>query len=338
MSSTESGPVRGGWLDPGKGFRDDVQPRKRQLALALRDLCRLLRSADPDKSGDNPPLQGEAAARLGCSSGELSRYLNRARIPRQEFVRRLYAEARADATVGGQDVGITLESLLALHATALGEQRGCEYCTQVGERLDALTQQLHAPCPECARYRERQKRDATRLRSARRETTRLRAAMAEMKTEQAEMRVTEAGLRADLTALRAQALLPVPRPPRDRQQSTKDTRAARQLVAQATELNSTGREDLASTLIRQSTAEVMTPAETALVVVELRRHPGGDRLADDLIHVYGRDQGKEYVIAVALGLHEEGATDDVGAILRASLGHRAGTVSSSQAASTSYHA
>ncbi len=160
-----------------------------------------------------------------------------------------------------------------------------------------------------------------RLRSARREAARLQAAVADLKAEQA-------GLRERLTAAETRALLPVPRPPRDRQQSAKDSSAARQVAAQAAELNSTGHEGHAFTLIRQSTAEVLTPAETAQVVVELRLHPGGDRLADDLIHVYGRDQEKQDVMAVAVGLHDEGATDDAGAILRAALRTRAGSAKS----------
>jgi hypothetical protein len=44
-----------------------------------------------------------------------------------------------------------------------------------------------------------------------------------------------------------------------------------------------------------------------------------DDLADNLIHVYGRDQGREDVLNVALALHEEGAPDDAGAVLHAAL-------------------
>ncbi|MHC5902551.1 hypothetical protein ACVNF4_01335 [Streptomyces sp. S6] len=338
MPSARSGLVRGGWLNPEKGFHHDVGPRKQRLALALRALCRLLGSADPDKPGDTPYLLREAAKRLDCRPDSLSRYLNHTRIPRQEFVERLYKEACTDAATSGQDIGITLEALLVLHTSALDEQRGRNR-PDLDAQIDALTQQVKAPCAECAALRRKQERNASRLRSVSREATRLRGEVAELKVEVAELKVErselraiEAGLRELLAASDTGALLPVPRPPRDRQQSTrqrssKEILAARQLVAQATKLNDTGREDLASTLIRQSTAEVMTPAETALVVVGLRQQPGGNQLADDLIHVYGRDQEKEDVMAVALGLHEEGAPDDAGAILRASLGQRAGGAS-----------
>ncbi|WP_229900012.1 hypothetical protein, partial [Streptomyces capoamus] len=107
--------------------------------------------------------------------------------------------------------------------------------------------------------------------------------------------------------------------PRDRQLSTRDVSAARQLVAQAEELDSSGREDLAFMLLRQSTTELLSPAETALVVVGLRLR-GRDGLADDLIHAYGRDQGNQDVMAVAMELHEKGAPDDAGTVLRAALG------------------
>ncbi|MEU6090563.1 helix-turn-helix transcriptional regulator [Streptomyces sp. NPDC047085] len=286
-----------------------------------------MKPEDPDKSGEGLPTQAEAAKRLGCTADMLSRYLNRLRVPGRDFVERLYKEACADAAASGQNVGFTREALLALHASAAGERRGCEHCPELGGRIDSLTQQLNAPCPACMAHqreqetcRRQRKQDAMRLRSAKREAARLRAAVTDMKAEQAEMLANEAGLRERLAAAQAtRTLLPVPRRPGDRQQSMKDVSAARQLVAQAGELDSDGREDLAFTLLRQSTTELLTPAETAQVVVELRQRERG-RLADDLIHVYGRDQEKEDVMAVALELHKEGATDDAGAILRAALG------------------
>jgi hypothetical protein len=334
MSSTGRSPVRGGWLDPGKGFTDDTPPMKRQLAYALRDLCRLLRPEGLGETVEKPLKQAEAADRLNCTADMLSRYLNTRRIPPQGFVERLYKEACADAAASGQDVGITRDALLGLHVSALGERGGCEHCLELGGRIDSLTQQLNAPCPACMTHqrqqeaRQRQRKQlAARLRSARREEARLRmtvadlkVTVADLKAELAEKAASEAGLRERLTATQgASAQLPVPRRPRDRQLSTKDVSAARQLVAQAEELDSSGREDLAFTLLRQTTTELLTPAETALVVAELRCRER-DRLADDLLHVYGRDQEHQDVMAVALELHEEGAPDDAGAVLRAALG------------------
>ncbi|MFC9928652.1 helix-turn-helix domain-containing protein [Streptomyces sp. NPDC127190] len=334
MSSAEGSSAGRGWLDPAKGFPDNVPARKRQLALKLRALCGLLRSADPDKPADSPLIQAEAAKRLGCTPDMLSRYLNRDRVPSWAFVERLYKEACADADRTDRGVGISREELLTLHASAAGERRGCEHCPDLAEQIESLTRQLNAPCPACmARQQEeggrrRQlRRAAIRLRSARRDAARLRAVatdllatLAEMRAERAEMQAAEAGLRERLAAaLAARPPLPVPRRPGDRQRSVQDVSAARQLAAQAAELHGAGRDDLAFTLLHQSTTEVLTPAETALVVLELRQLQHG-HLADDLIHVYGRDQEKQDVMAVALELHEEGAADDAGALLRAALG------------------
>ncbi|MGW7788459.1 MULTISPECIES: hypothetical protein [Streptomyces] len=322
------------WLDPSKEFKGDVRPRKRRLALELRALCRLLLPEDLGETGKRTLKQSEAAARLDCSADMLSRYLNTPRMPGRDFVERLYKEACADAAVRGQDVGITREALLDLHTSALGERGGCEYCPELGGRIDSLTQQLDTPCPACkahqrqqeARRRQR-KQLAARLRSARREEVRLRTAVADLKVivadlkaELAEKAANEAGLRQRPAAAQgARTQLPVPRRPRDRQLSTKDVSAARQLVAQAEELDRSGRDDLAFTLLRQTTTELLTPAETALVMAELR-YREHDRLADDLIHAYGRDQENRDVMAVALELHEKGAPDDAGAVLRAALG------------------
>ncbi|MEV5344831.1 helix-turn-helix domain-containing protein [Streptomyces achromogenes] len=334
MSSAGSGPVRGGWLDPRKPFKDGVRPRKRQLGLALRALCLLLHLDEPEGTGRRLLKQAEAANRLGCAADELSRYLNDTRIPSQDFVERLYKEAGADAAVSGQDVGITLEALLTLRTSALAEQRGCEHCQEMNGRIDSLIQQLNAPCPQCAAHerqqearRRQRKQLAARLRSARREEARLRmevadlkVTVADLKAELAEKLATEAGPQERLAAAPpAGTQLPVPRRAGDRQLSARDVSAAQQLVAQAEALDGSGREDLALTLLRQGTTELLTPAETALVVVKLR-HRRRDRLADDLIHVYGRDQENQDVMAVAMELHEKGAPDDAGAVLRAALG------------------
>ncbi|GAA2234432.1 helix-turn-helix transcriptional regulator [Streptomyces nogalater] len=333
MSSAGRSPVRGGWLDPGKEFKEGVRPGKRRLGLALRELCRQLQSDDPGESGGRPLKQAEAAKRLGCAADELSRYLNDHRIPPQDFLERLHKQACADAAISGQDVAIPLEALLGLRTSAVAEKRGCEYCQEMGGRINSLIQQVNAPCPACAAHerqqearRRQRKQLAARLRSARREGARLRMevadlkmTVADLKAELAEKLASEAGPRERLAAQDASAQLPVPRRPGDRQLSTRDMSAARQLVAQAEELDGSGREDLAFTLLRQGTTELLTPAETALVVVELR-YRQRDRLADDLIHVYGRDQEDQDVMAVALELHEKGAPDDAGAVLRAALG------------------
>jgi hypothetical protein len=52
------------------------------------------------------------------------------------------------------------------------------------------------------------------------------------------------------------------------------------------------------------------------LLLRQRQH---DELADNLIHVYGRDQGDQDVLRVVLALHQQGAFDDAGAILHAAL-------------------
>ncbi|MEU2622127.1 hypothetical protein ABZ642_29055 [Streptomyces sp. NPDC007157] len=318
MSSAGSSPAGRGWLDPGKGFLEDVPPRKRQLALALRALARLLKTQDLDKPADSYLTQADAAKRLGCKADSLSRYLNRPRVPTRNFVELLHKEASADAAISGQDVCIALDDLLALHASAEGEQLGCKLCVELGGRIDSLTQQLSTPCPACAVRQQAQDERAAELAALRGDVAALRAAVQEMET-------VEAGLQARLAMAKASRTpLPVPRQQRDRQRSEKEVAVARQLTTQAKDLDGAGKPDSALTLLRQSTTELLTPVETALVLLELRQEER-DHLADDLIHVYGRDQKNlRHAMAVSVALNEEGAFDDAGAILRAVLKRSAG--------------
>jgi hypothetical protein len=48
-----------------------------------------------------------------------------------------------------------------------------------------------------------------------------------------------------------------------------------------------------------------------------------DHLADNLIHIYGRDQEDRDVMHVAMELHDQGAISDAGAVLRAALRYQA---------------
>jgi hypothetical protein len=228
-------------------------------------------------------------------------------------VERLYKEACSDAAAYGQDVGITRDDLLDLRTRAARERRGCRQCVELRKRIDSLARATNLTCPSCdARQQHRQAEDAAQVTALKNQVAALRATVREMRT-------TEAGLQARLAAAQAaRTLLPVPHQTRDRQQSKKEEAVAQQLARQARELDSTGKPNLALTLLRQGTTELLTPTETAHVMVELRRHER-NHLADNLIHVYGRDQGDRHVMAVALELHEEGAVEDAGAILRAAL-------------------
>ncbi|MFD5470256.1 hypothetical protein [Streptomyces sp. NPDC127105] len=318
MSSEGSKPRAGGWLER-ELLDEGLRPRKLELVLALRPLFRLLKTEESVKSGNRPLTQVEVANLLGTNTTSLSRFASLdPRVPSQRFIEDLHNAARFSAT--SQDVGITLDALQTLRAKAEVENRGrCERCAELGRRIDSLTQQLSAPCSACAvlqqeqvAYQQEREESAARMAALRKEVAAMRAAVQERET-------IEAGLRARLAMAQAsRAPLPVPLRKGDRQRSAKERAVARQLAARAAELDGAGKEDSALTLLRQGTTELLSPSETALVMVELRQQER-DHLADNLIHVYGRDQGDRHVMAVALELHAEGAVDDAGAILNAAL-------------------
>lgn len=314
MSTGGGQPRAGGWLE--KELQDDGRrPRKLELALALRPLFRLLKTEHMDQSGDRPPTQTEVMKRLGVGNPtSLSRFASlHSRVPSPAFIEALHKAACLDAAASGQEVGITLEALQTLRAHAEAEGRGrCQGCLELGRRIDSLTQRLNTPCPACAVHQQEQKENAARIAALKEEVAAMRAAVQEMET-------VEAGLQARLAmAMASRTPLPVPPRRRDRQRSEKERAVARQLAAQAAELDGAGKEDYALALLRRGTTELLSPSETAFVMVELRQQER-DHLTDNLIHVYGRDQGDRHVMAVALELHEEGAVDDAGAILRAAL-------------------
>ncbi|MFF7402816.1 hypothetical protein [Streptomyces murinus] len=299
------------WLT--KPLVGDGLPRKRQLALAIRPLLVELWTRGATESGGTPPTQAELAERLHSNSTSLSRFVSLdPRIPSEKFIENLYKAACPDATVSGGCVGITLEALQDLRTSADGERRGCPSCVELGGRIDSLTAQLNALCPACA-AREKEREDAAALAAS------LRQEVASLRSRVRALEASEAGLQARPAMAKARrAPLPVPRQQRDRQRSQKEVAVARQLTAQARELDSAGQQDEALALLRRGTTELLSPTETALVIVELRQQKR-DHLVDNLIHVYGRDQGDRPVMTVAAELHEEGAADDAGAVLRAAL-------------------
>ncbi|MDH6226809.1 hypothetical protein [Streptomyces sp. MJP52] len=130
-----------------------------------------------------------------------------------------------------------------------------------------------------------------------------------------------------------QTQLPVPRGRGDRQLSQNDVAAARALAERSEVLVRSGNSDQAHMILRQS-ASVLSPLEAASVLVLLRNRQQ-DELAENLIHVYGRDQSHEAIMRASLALHEEGAADDAGALLRAAVGRLPATAWSAQAASAS---
>ncbi|MFY4723207.1 hypothetical protein ACLF5H_33050 [Streptomyces sp. LaBMicrA B280] len=280
----------------------------------------LLWAQGSTEPSSTPPKQAELAKRLGSNSTSLSRFVSLdPRVPGQKFIESLYKEACLEAAVSGAHVGITLEALQDLRTSADGERRGCPSCVELGGRIDSLTTQLNsptaqlnAPCPVCV-TREKEREDAVAL------TASLRREAAELRARVQALESSEAGLQACLATAKAyRTPLPVTRQQRDRQRSQKEVAVARQLAAQASELDRTGQQDEALALLRRGTTELLSPTETALVIVELRQQKR-DHLVDNLIHVYGRDQGDRPVMTVAAELYEEGVPDDAGAVLRAAL-------------------
>ncbi|WP_406126007.1 helix-turn-helix domain-containing protein [Streptomyces sp. NBC_00989] len=290
---TPGGGTRGerGWIE--KEFRSDVPPGKRALAIELRSLCCRLKPEVSTESGNKELTQAEAAKRLHSNPSSLSRFLSGQTVPGPEFIETLYKAACSDAASNEDVGGVALEDLMARRAVAAAERKHCSTCTDLSKRIDSLTRQSAA------------------------EADALRREAAALRADVAELDAAKAGLQARLTVQPLQAPLPVPRRRRDRQRSQKDMAAARQVAAQAGELDDGGRQDAALTLLRQTT-EVLSPAETTLVLLTLRQQQL-HHLADNLIHIYGRDQGDQDVMQVALELHERGASDDAGAVLRAAL-------------------
>ncbi|MBQ1096999.1 hypothetical protein KBY55_13055 [Streptomyces sp. b94] len=225
-------------------------------------------------------------------------------MPDLAIVEGLHRQACRD-TGGEHAVGIPLDALRLLHKEAETERRrrGDEEWTA---EVDDLTARLRVAESERAALRQ----EVEELTALRDEVTVLRAAVEELKTP-------GAGSQTRLTAQAAPGPLPVPRRRGDRQRMRRDVSAVRSLAMQAGELDANGRAEAALRLLRRSW-EVLNPLETAGVLLLLRRQQH-DELADNLIHVYGRDQGDQDVLHVALTLHEQGSPGDAGAILQAAL-------------------
>lgn len=301
---TRSGATAGraAWTD--KEFNSSVRPHMRNLAEALQLLCRHLLPDEEDRRAGKRLTQAKAARRIHSCESSLSRFLSGQTLPDLAIVKALYQEACRDA--GGEHlVGITLGKLSLLHKEAEAERhrRGDE---DLAAKLDTLTEQLREAESERAALRQ----EVAELRSLRAEVTFLRAAVEELKA-------VKAGSQARSAVRTPSHPLPVPRRRGDRQRMRKDVAAVRNLAEQARKLDAEGRSGAALTLLRRS-AEVLTPLETAGVLLLLRQQQHHE-LADNLIHIYGRDQPDQDILRVALALHQQGSPSDAGAILQAAL-------------------
>lgn len=295
MSRGKTGRTRGDWAT--KKFRRDVPPGRRDLALALQDLCRHLISNgdESDEAGPKRPTQKEAATRLNCSDTSLSRFLSGYYVPGERFVLNLHQAACFDAS--DEAVGITIDALKTLHAQA--ESRRCAACNDLSEKAASLSRQVL---------------------TAQADSAILLQTVDELEIAVEELETARAGLEERL-AVRGSTSnqLPVPRRRRDRQLMSNDMAAVRSVADQAQTLRDRGSAGMALTLLRQTTAEVLSPVESAATLALLRQQ-NQDELAENLIRIYGRDQTGEDVMCVALELHEQGLAADAGAILRAAVG------------------
>ncbi|MEV6026155.1 hypothetical protein [Streptomyces sp. NPDC052036] len=307
MTKRSTGTAQLDWIE--KEFGSDVPAGKRALARALQGLCRHF--ADVDQSGiptGKRPTQARAANRIFSNESSLSRFLSGDSVPSLRIIEELYRTACSD-TGGEGRVGITLEELRNLRDRAQAERR-CRNCAELVAELAEVTQRLREAKAEGSSLRQTSEHNAKELEALRDDVRMLTAAITELKA-------TRAGLQARLAVHASSAPLPVPRRRGDRQRRKNDVAATRLVAKQAGELHSGGRRDAALSLLRH-TSEVLSHPETATLLGLLRREQQ-DSLADNLIHIYGRDQNSQDILHVALELHKQGATDDAGALLRAAL-------------------
>lgn len=290
-----------------KDFHNNASPVRRQLATALRKVCRHLAVTSPDGATVlTHPTQAQAAKYLHVSESSLTRYLTGQYVPPEEAATSIFEIACRDAG-GEQGLGVTKKHLLDLRAQA--EQERCANCARHREDARTARQELEASLEEQKRLTKEAEDQGAELRTLRqrysalmRETLRIR-------------RSVDAGPRnrrpEELTA----TPLPVPQQNRDRQRSMKDASAAQRIRRRAEELAGGGQPDRVLALLRH-TVEACTSQEMALLVAMLRSS-GQDELAGNFVHIYARDRSDRDVLRAALVLHEQDVVADAEALLRA---------------------
>jgi transcriptional regulator with XRE-family HTH domain len=292
-----------------KRFGEDVLPDKRRLAAELQGICRHLVIRAPDGMALTHPTQAQAARHLNISETALSRYLHGQHVPPDKVTSFIFDTACHDAGEA-KNLGITKGQLLELRARA--EQERCGNCSRHREAVRTAGQKLKAMQENQERLERTAEEKDRALREAREQASALKH---EAQRAKAAQPVTEAGPHEDWRASRTASLLPVPRRQGDRQQSKNETAAAQNIASRAKELLDGGRPDSTLALLRHTT-EAYTPAEMALLVALLRT--GGHHvLADNLVHIYGRDRSDGDVVRGALMLHEHEAVADAEMLLRA---------------------
>ncbi|MEU5202140.1 hypothetical protein [Streptomyces pseudogriseolus] len=290
-----------------KDFHDDAPPGKRQLAVALRKVCRhlVIRSADGSTVLTHP-TQAQAAKHLYIGESSLTRYLTGQYVPSEETTISIFETASRDAG-GEQCLGVTKVHLLELRA--LAEQERCGNCAHHREEARAARQELKASVEAQKRLTKEAEDQDAELRTLRRRYSALRQETLRIRE------VTEAGPQNRRPEELDATPLPVPPRDRDRQRSMKDVSAAQRITRRAEELAGGGRPDRVLALLRH-TVEACTSQEMALLVALLRSN-GQDELAGNFVHIYARDRSDRDVLHAALVLHEQDVVGDAEALLRA---------------------
>lgn len=303
-----------------KDFPDDVLPDMRRLAVALQEICRYFVIKSADGAALTHPTQAQAADHLKVSETTLTRYLRGQRVPPDTTAHLIFETACRDAG-GEQNLPVTRKRLLELHANA--EQERCGNCSRHREAEHAALEQLRALNETQGALLERQKalesraaQDSAELRELRRRAATLKR---EARLKRGAQPVTEADSSIVPLAAQTATLLPVPRRGRDRQQIKNETAAARLITRRAEELLRAGRQDNTLALLRH-TAEAYTPVELASMVALLRQREQ-HKLADNLVHIYGRDRTDHDVVQTALQMHEHGVVKDAETLLRTAAAH-----------------
>ncbi|GGL71522.1 hypothetical protein GCM10010129_13960 [Streptomyces fumigatiscleroticus] len=304
-----------------KDFPDNVLPDKRRLAGALQEICRHLVIKSADGTVLTHPTQAQAASHLNISETSLSRYLKGQYVPAAQVTASIFDRACGDAG-GGQNLSITRKELLELRMRAAEER--CGNCSLHREAARAAEQKLQAVQDAQEEFQRMAEATAGELRELRRQAIALEERQAtalkeETGAQQARTVQPEAGPQKVREAARVATLLPVPRRQGDRQQSENETAAAQAAASRAEVLLRGGRPDSMLALLRH-TAEAYAPVEVALLVTLLRMH-GQHELADNLVHIYGRDRSDQDAVRAALVLHEQEAVADAEALLRAAAAH-----------------
>ncbi|WP_165430280.1 helix-turn-helix transcriptional regulator [Streptomyces sp. BK239] len=311
--------------------------------MQIQRLCRYLTGESGTKRGIPEPTQAQAARRLGVSEASLSRFLSGKSVPALEILERIYTYARADAN-DGFPVDVTRAKLRKLRERANADH--CHGCVALRAELenmrtarDAQATDTHAKGgstegagqtslqEQQLRLRfhamEAERDEMARQRDHRRQgCDRHTAEIDRLSNEIARLRllVLRSASRAGSGSSPAAAAtgeagpLPVPRGTGDRQRSSADEHAAWNVAAKADALQASSRQGAALPLLHH-TAHRFSHAEVAALLC-LLRHQQERELADNLIHIYGRDRSHQDVVRVALELHERGAPGDAGALLR----------------------